>query len=74
MGSRSQLRFIPLSLLVNFDPLMGSDDNLVVTGEGYEPRNVERGSRLVVILPEKPVAGKFLFMKFDTVVEKIHIF
>lgn len=56
LGSRSQLRFLPLDILANFDPLMGSDDNLEMLGEGYEPRNVERGSRLVSILPDKITA------------------
>ena len=53
LGSRSQLRFLPLDVLSSFDPFMGSDDNLELLGEGYEPRNVERGSRLVSILPNK---------------------
>lgn len=56
LGSRSQLRFLPLKLLLDFDPLMGSDENLDLFTEGYEPRNVERGSTLVAILPEKPTA------------------
>jgi len=54
LGSRSQLRFIPLNNLAEFDPLLGSDENLVL--EGYEPRNVERGSRLVAILTKSPSA------------------
>mmetsp|Transcript_12116 Transcript_12116/g.18403 ORF Transcript_12116/g.18403 Transcript_12116/m.18403 type:complete len:1023 (+) Transcript_12116:1313-4381(+) len=53
LGSRSQLRFLPLEILSNFDPFMGSDDNMEILGDGYEPRNVERGSRLVSILPDK---------------------
>ena len=56
LGSRSQIRFLPLKVLLDFDPLMGSDDNLEVLSEGYEPRNVERGSTLVSILPHKPSA------------------
>lgn len=56
LGSRSQLRFLPLKILIEFDPLMGSEDNLDVLSEGYEPRNVERGSTLVAILPEKPTS------------------
>ena len=56
LGSRSQLRFLPLNILSTYDPLMGSDENLEVVGEGYEPRNVERGSRLVSILPDKITA------------------
>jgi len=54
LGSRSQLRFIPLSALADYDPLMGSEENVVTLGEGYEPRNVERGSRVVAILAEAP--------------------
>ena len=54
LGSRSQLRFIPLSALAEYDPLMGSEENLLALGEGYEPRNLERGSRVVAILPEAP--------------------
>jgi elongator complex protein 1 len=56
LGSRSQLRNIPLSALAEYDPLMGSEENLVALGEGYEPRNLERGSRIVAILPEAPTA------------------
>ena len=56
LGSRSQLRFLPLEILKNFDPFMGSDENLEILGEGYEPRNVERGSRLVSILPDQITA------------------
>jgi elongator complex protein 1 len=54
LGSRSQLRFLPLKVLLDFDPLMGSEENLEFFAEGYEPRNVERGSTLVSILPHKP--------------------
>lgn len=53
-GSRCQLRFLPLKEVNNFDPLMGLDHNHVL--EGYEPRNVERGSRIVAILPSQPRA------------------
>mmetsp|Transcript_23669 Transcript_23669/g.27368 ORF Transcript_23669/g.27368 Transcript_23669/m.27368 type:complete len:1514 (+) Transcript_23669:153-4694(+) len=53
LGSRSQLRYVPLNVLMDFDPLMGSDVNVEILGEGYEPRNVERGSRLVSIMPDK---------------------
>jgi len=56
IGSRAQLRFLPLSLLTDFDPLMGSDDNLDILTQGYEPRDVERGSRMVAVLPQKPSA------------------
>ena len=54
LGSRSYLRFLPLKVLFDFDPLMGSEDNLDILSEGYEQRNVERGSTLVSILPHKP--------------------
>jgi elongator complex protein 1 len=53
-GSRCQLRFLPLIEVYNFDPLMGSDQNHIL--EGYEPREVERGTRLVAILPTQPTA------------------
>ena len=56
LGSRSQLRFIPLSALAKYDPLMGSEENVDILGEGYEPRSCERGSRLLAILPETPTA------------------
>jgi elongator complex protein 1 len=52
-GSRCQLRFLSLFELHNFDPLLGSDENRVL--QGYEPRNIERGARIVIVLPEKPV-------------------
>jgi elongator complex protein 1 len=53
-GSRGVLRFLPISDLVNFDPLQGSDENQML--QGYEPRNVERGTRLVAVLSQKPAA------------------
>jgi len=53
-GSTSQLRFLPLKDLQTFDTLMGSDGNILL--EGYEPRSVERGSRLVAVLPGNPKA------------------
>lgn len=53
-GSRCQLKFLPFKEISNFDPLMGLDHNHVL--EGYEPRNVERGSRIVAILPSQPMA------------------
>lgn len=52
--ARSVLKSLPLKELHNFDPLMGSDENYLL--EGYEPRNVERGTRLVSILPENAMA------------------
>jgi elongator complex protein 1 len=51
-GPTSQLRFLPLKGLQNFDSLMGSDQNIAM---GYEPRSVERGARLVAILPGTPM-------------------
>jgi elongator complex protein 1 len=53
-GSRCQLRFLPLKEINSFDPLMGMDQNHIL--EGYEPRDVERGARLVAILPSQPMA------------------
>ena len=53
-GSQCVLRFLPLGELHDFDPLMGSDENHLL--EGYEPRNAERGARLVAILPDEPTA------------------
>ena len=51
-GSRSEIRFLPMRELHDFDPLMGSDENHLL--EGYEPRYAERGARLVAILPKEP--------------------
>lgn len=53
IGSRPQIRFLPLNMLCCFDPLMGSDESNMAL-DGYEPRNVERGARLVAIFPTKP--------------------
>ena len=52
LGSQPKMRFLPISTLSNFDPLMGSDENAAL--DGYEPRSVERGSRLVAIFPNTP--------------------
>lgn len=54
IGSQPQLRFLPLSSLCVFDPLMGSDDQNVAL-DGYEPRSIERGARLVAMFPTKPI-------------------
>lgn len=54
IGSQPKLRFLPLSTLRDFDPLMGSDDQNVAL-DGYEPRNIERGARLVAMFPTKPI-------------------
>lgn len=51
-GSRCQTRFLPLKEIHAFDPLMGLEQNYLL--EGYEPRNVEQGSRVVAILPQRP--------------------
>jgi elongator complex protein 1 len=48
-----QLRSLALSFLHNFDPLMGSDEQNL---DGYEPRNIERGARLVAICQKQPTA------------------
>jgi elongator complex protein 1 len=53
-GSRCFLRFLPLKEINSFDPLMGMDQNHML--EGYEPRSVERGARVVAILPSQPMA------------------
>jgi len=42
IGSRPQFRFLSLKSLHDYDPLMGSDQNLTL--EGYEPRSVESGA------------------------------
>jgi elongator complex protein 1 len=54
LGSRSILRFLPLLVMKDYDPLMGSEENLDVFSEGYESRTVERGSSIVAILPNQP--------------------
>mmetsp|Transcript_8246 Transcript_8246/g.24364 ORF Transcript_8246/g.24364 Transcript_8246/m.24364 type:complete len:1393 (-) Transcript_8246:1544-5722(-) len=51
-GSRCQSRFLPLKEVHAFDMLMGPEQHFVL--EGYEPRNVEQGSRVVAILPQQP--------------------
>lgn len=53
-GSRCFLRFLPLKDVNSFDPLMGMDQNQLL--EGYEPRSVERGARIVSIMPSQPMA------------------
>lgn len=55
LGSRCLLKSLPLSELRNFDPLGGSDENASLL-DGYEPRIVERGSRLASVLPGRPTA------------------
>mmetsp|Transcript_12530 Transcript_12530/g.18394 ORF Transcript_12530/g.18394 Transcript_12530/m.18394 type:complete len:1016 (+) Transcript_12530:1090-4137(+) len=52
-GADCQLRSLALASLHNFDPFMGSEQNDM---EGYELRKVERGAKLVAILPNSPTA------------------
>ena len=52
IGSRCQLRFLSLLELHSFDPFSGSDENYV--RQGYQPRSIERGARLVAVLPHQP--------------------
>jgi elongator complex protein 1 len=52
-GARCVLRFLALTDLFKFDPLAGSDENHFVM-DGFEPRHVERGARLVAVLWQKP--------------------
>lgn len=54
VGSTFQLRFLPLKEVHGFDPLMGLDESRVL--EGYEPRNVEQGAKILAILPQQPLA------------------
>ena len=54
IGSQPQLRFLPIASLGEFDPLMGSDIDQNLALDGYEPRSVERGARLVAVFPSKP--------------------
>ena len=54
IGSQPQLKFLPLAGLRDFDPLRGYDDQHA-TLDGYEPRSVERGARLVAFFPTLPV-------------------
>lgn len=55
IGSQPQLKFLPLAALRDFDPLQGYDDHQNTVLDGYEPRSVERGSRLVAFFPTLPV-------------------
>ena len=54
--SQFQLRFVHLSVLASFDPLLGSEEHQRVISTGYEPRDVERGACLVCVRPEEPVS------------------
>lgn len=53
-GSQCQLRFLSLHELCIFDPLLGSDEHNLL--QGFEARNVERGSKLVAVIPDRPTA------------------
>lgn len=50
--TRCICRFLPLEDLSSFDPLLGADENHIL--EGYQPRLVEEGARLVSVLSTKP--------------------
>ena len=52
-GSRCFLRFLPLKEIHSFDPLMGMDQNHLL--EGYEPRSLERGARIVAVSSSQPM-------------------
>lgn len=52
IGSRPHLHFLPIESLRDFDPFTESDNHAVL--DGYEPRLVERGARLVSIFPSRP--------------------
>ena len=52
IGSRPHLHFLPIESLRDFDPFTESDNHAVL--DGYEPRLVERGARLVSIFPSMP--------------------
>jgi elongator complex protein 1 len=54
IGSQPQLKFLPLAALCDFDPLQGSDDQNAML-DGYEPRSVERGARLVAFFQTLPI-------------------
>jgi len=52
IGSRPHLHFLPIESLRDFDPFTESDNHAIL--DGYEPRLVERGARLVSIFPSRP--------------------
>jgi elongator complex protein 1 len=54
--SQFQLRFVHLSVLASFDPLLGSEEHQRVLSTGYEPRDIERGACLVCVRPGEPTA------------------
>jgi elongator complex protein 1 len=51
-GSRCHAHFLPLREINELDPLMGIDQNLVL--EGYEPRSVELGAKVMAIFSHMP--------------------
>jgi len=53
--SRCQIRFVHLSTLANLDPFAGSDENYELL-RGYEPRDVERGAKVICVSKKKPFA------------------
>lgn len=57
LGSRAQLRFQHSSVMLSFDPLAGSEamEEALMREVGYEPRNVERGSRIVGCVGVEPL-------------------
>ena len=56
IASQCVLRFVHFTqLTAAMDPFLGSDENQLLL-QGYEPRHVERGSRLVGVFHDKPVA------------------
>ena len=57
LGSRAQLRFQHADVLLNWDPLAGSEDMMeyYARENGYEPRNVERGSKIVACVCNEPL-------------------
>lgn len=50
--TRCVCRFLPIVDLCSFDPLLGADENHLL--QGYEPRLVEEGAKLIAVLSTKP--------------------
>ena len=56
-ASHCELKFIAKSQIWELDPLMGaSEENVAIVSAEYEPRNAERGSHIVTVLSNKPMA------------------
>jgi elongator complex protein 1 len=53
-AARCHLRFLPITDLLAFDPLMGLDENQLL--EGFDARPIERGARLVALGASQPIA------------------